>query len=160
MIRVVTFLLCISSLTAVAQQPYVIPKPLGLVSDYENIFTGTQETKLTRLVARYEKKTTVQIAVATIDTSMVIQPQFDGYTLAVANNWGVGQKERNNGVVIALSKGYRQIRIQNGLGIEKYLTDERTKFIIDNDMIPHYKRGNYYKGTRRGLKALMKQITR
>ena len=68
---------------------------------------------------------------------------------------GVGEKDKNNGVVIGVSKGYKQMRIQNAFGIEKILSDDETKQIIETDFIPHYKAGAYFKGTYAGLMALM-----
>lgn len=65
------------------------------------------------------------------------------------------KKHKDNGVLIAISKGYRQIRIQNGNGIEKIITDNETKEIIDNFFIPDFKKGNYYDGTLKGLVELI-----
>lgn len=78
--------------------------------------------------------------------------------LRLANTWGVGKKEKNNGVTICISKGYRRMRICNGYGIEKVLSDAETKAIVDRDFIPSFKAGDYYKGTLMGLEAIMARL--
>ena len=113
-----------------------LPQPVGYVNDYENLYTDKQEKTLDSLIRDFEKRTTIQIAVVTFDTTMTTPDSLDALTLRIAKAWGVGQKDKNNGVVISISEGYRQMRIQNGYGIEKVLTDAETKQIIDTAFIP------------------------
>ena len=132
-----------------------LPQPVGYVNDYENLFSDTEEQSLDSLIRDFENRTTIQMAVVTFDTTMTTPDSLDALTLRIAKVWGVGQKDKNNGVVIGISKGYRQMRIQNGYGIEKVLTDAETKQIIDTAFIPNYREAKYYEGTYQGLKALM-----
>lgn len=144
-----------------AQEPAqidTVAKPLGWVNDFENIFTDKQEQKLTRLITDFEKKTSVEIAVLTIGSDVVSQDKFDAYVLTLANRWGLGKAGKDNGVMIGISAGQRYMSVQNGYGVEKQLTDAETKRIIDNDFIPKFKRGKYFKGTQAGLKAVMKEL--
>jgi uncharacterized membrane protein YgcG len=71
----------------------------------------------------------------------------------------VGQKQKNNGVTIGLSKGYRFMRIENGYGIQNILTDNETKKIIDSAFIPYFKKGEYFEGIVNGLEAIMKKLS-
>lgn len=73
----------------------------------------------------------------------------------IAQTWKIGKAEKDNGILIGISKGYRRIRIQNGNGIEKIITDEETKKIIENYFIPEFKKGEYYKGTLNGLREII-----
>ncbi len=132
-----------------------LPQPVGYVNDYESLFSDTEEQSLDSLIRDFEKRTTIQIAVLTIDTSMTSSDNFDEFTLRIANAWGVGQKDKNNGALIGISRGYRRMRIQNGIGIERVLTDAETKKIIDTEFIPWYREAKYFEGTYQGLKALM-----
>lgn len=132
-----------------------LPEPYGHINDYENLFTYAEETTLDSLVTDFEKKTTIQIAVVTIDTTMTARADFDAFTLRLAQSWEIGQKEKNNGVLIGISKGYRKIRVNNGHGIEKMLTSEETKQVVDNVFIPSFRMGEYFAGTKKGLQALM-----
>ena len=135
-----------------------VPKPVGFVNDFEDIFSTSQEEFLDSMIGAYREKTTIQIALITVDTLMISREGFDNYILKIANTWGVGQKEKNNGITIGISRGYRAIRIQNGYGIEKVLSDSQTKAIIDTAFIPSFKKEQYFKGTVNGLKAIMNKL--
>jgi uncharacterized protein len=102
------------------------------VSDFEDIFSKEDEKILDSLINQFEKETTIEISVVTLDTSWTIKETFDDFVLAIHNYWGVGKKQTNNGIVIGICPGYRTIRISNGYGIEEKLTDAETKKIIDN----------------------------
>lgn len=132
-----------------------LPKPIGYVNDYENIYSDREEEVLDSLIKAFENKTTIQIANITIDTSMTTKDSLDALTLHFGNTWGVGQEGENNGVTIGISRGYRRMRIQNGYGIEKNLTDEETKQIIDTAFIPSFRDAKYFEGTFNGLVELM-----
>ncbi len=132
-----------------------IPENLGWVSDFENVFSKEQIDTLTSIVDKYEKLTGIEIAIVTLDSSVCEKKDFFNLTLRIAQHWGVGKAKLNNGVLIGLSTGHRTIRIQNGYGIEKLITDPETKSIIENYFIPRYKEGAYYKGTRDGVEGLI-----
>lgn len=132
-----------------------LPQPKGHINDFENIFSQEEVSVLDSALVQFEKKTTIQIAVITFDSTMTTSGSLPALTLKIANHWGIGQKEKNNGVMIGISKFYRQMRIQNGLGISKILTDAETNTIIDTAFIPGYRQANYFEGTFNGLKALM-----
>ncbi|HQW44455.1 MAG TPA: TPM domain-containing protein [Chitinophagaceae bacterium] len=142
------------------RQPFrdSIPKPHGYVNDYENIYTDREEAVLDSLIRAFENKTTIQMAVITFDTTMTTRDGLDVLTVRIANVWGVGQKDKNNGVVIGISRGYRRITIRNGSGIEKILTNEETKQIIDGFIIPEFRESRYFEGTYNGLVELMRVL--
>ncbi|HYD19918.1 MAG TPA: TPM domain-containing protein, partial [Flavipsychrobacter sp.] len=94
------------------------PRPTGYVNDFARMFTMEQVHTLDSIIRDYEKRTTVEISIVTLDSSMVGQQDFDQYTLKLANYWGVGKKETKNGVLIAYAPYLRRIRINNGFGIE------------------------------------------
>jgi uncharacterized protein len=132
-----------------------LPKPVGNVNDYEDIYSDREEKVLDSLILDFENKTTIQIAVITIDTPMTTIDSLDALTLHFGKVWGVGQKGKDNGVVIGISKAYKKMRIQNGIGIEKVLTDDETKQIIDRAFIPSFRDAEYFEGTYKGLVELM-----
>lgn len=136
--------------------PY--PESVGRVNDFENILTKKQEHSLTRLINSFEKETTIEIAILTLDPSLTSLENFDAYSLSVMNYWGVGKKETNNGILIAVSAEMRRIRINNGYGIEKVLSDEQTKVIINNFCIPHFKKNEYFEGIKAGLEQLIEHL--
>lgn len=136
----------------------VVPKSLGWISDYEKLFTKEQVSTLTQIINDFNKKSEIQIALLTVDSTMTTAQNFDNFTLKVANTWGVGQKEKDNGILIGFSCGFRKIRINNGYGIEKLISDAETKKIIDNYFIPGFKSGDYYAGAKSGLTELIKLL--
>ncbi|MFN6084536.1 MAG: TPM domain-containing protein, partial [Fluviicola sp.] len=111
---------------------------------------------MNKLITDYEKKTTVEIAIVSITTSSTSKEKFDDLSLYIAKSWGVGKKVKNNGILIAISNGYSKIRIQNGLGIEKIISDETTKKVIDEKMISSFKESNYFEGLKNGVIELIR----
>jgi uncharacterized protein len=135
-----------------------IPKQIGYVNDFEKIFTVNQEKILDSLTNAFEKQTTIEIVIVTLDSSQTTVAEFEDLTLKIAKKWGVGKKDKNNGILIGLSSSLRTIRIQNGYGIEKVLTDEETKKIIDIYCIPQFKKGEHFEGTRQCILALIDKL--
>jgi len=119
-----------------------IPKSKGYVSDYENIFTPEQNSQLTKLLLDYENETTIEIAVLTV-------PDFESdeadFAQKTAEQWGIGKKDVNNGLLILISKNKRILRTQTGYGLEGYLPDGWLKHI--GDSVASKYQGNYYEGT-------------
>ena len=132
-----------------------IPAPIGHVNDFEHILTPGQIGILEEMIREYEDSTSNQIALVTIPTTMVTYANFERFTLQMINCWHVGQKFKNNGILIGISAGYKRIRIQNGYGIEKVLSNAETKRIIDVEFVPNFKRSHYYDGIYYGLKSIM-----
>ncbi|MDQ3393391.1 MAG: TPM domain-containing protein [Bacteroidota bacterium] len=134
----------------VSSENNLFPLPLGYVSDFEGIFTDSQVKELNSIISRHELVTTNQIAIVTLNS---IDPYADikEYSLDLANYWGVGQKDQNNGVLIAFSTKLKKVRIQNGLGIEEKLTGNEALDIIDNIIIPDFKSKNFFDGIKNGL---------
>jgi uncharacterized protein len=135
-----------------------VPRPIGYVNDYDSLFTPAQEYFLDSLIARFEQQTTIQIAVVTVDTAMTSKENFDNYALRILRVWSIGQQEKQNGIVVAISRPYRKIRIENGYGIVKVLPDRETKMIIDTAFIPSFKKGEYFEGTLHGVQTLMERL--
>jgi uncharacterized protein len=133
------------------------PQPTGYVNDFDFLLTKEEEAQLTDIIKKHEQETTDQIAIVTLDTFDTYE-KFEKYTLDLANYWGVGQKGKNNGILIGVSQKSRWIRIQNGYGIEKRLSDEETKRIIDDEILPEFKSENYYEGLRKGLLAIIAEL--
>ena len=130
------------------------PKQIGYVNDYENVFTNEQISELENIIRDYEKKTTNEICVVSLKS---IEPYNDIslYATELANNWGIGKSEKDNGLIILFSKSLRSIRISTGYGTEKILTDEKCKKIIDEIIIPEFKKGKYHSGIKNGIMELI-----
>jgi len=135
-----------------------IPKPIGWTNDFVQLFSVSETQSLDSLIDKFEKETTVEISVATIDSFIRGPIDLEPYALLMARTWGLGKKEKDNGILIVIAKDLRRINIQNGYGIEKILTNDETKFIIDSTIVPLFKRGRLYEGTREGILAIMSKL--
>lgn len=131
-----------------------IPSSKGAVTDFEHIFTSKQIKRITNRIQEIKSSTGNEIALVSLDSTHCNAQNFDGYVLHLANHWGVGAENLNNGVLIGISKQFRKIRICNGLAIETILSNDQTKEIIDKNFIPKFKKDNYFRGIMNGLDAL------
>ena len=115
------------------------------VFDQENVLTDDQEQVLNELIVNFEKETTNEIAIVTTDNigeheKMVLYAVEFGYQN------GIGKKGKDNGLIIVFSSTLRETLITTGLGTEKILKDEICKQIVDNQMVPEFKKENYFEG--------------
>lgn len=140
-----------------AQKLQVPAAPIGWTNDYEHIFTLREIEIFDSIISDFEFKTTNEIVIVTVDSSMTTIDKFDSLFLSIHNAWGVGKKDKDNGIVFGFSAGLRKIRINKGDGIAVKLSDKETKEIIDDIIIPEFKAGNYFEGTRKGLLAIMEK---
>src|SRR5690348_6254590 len=137
----------------VAVHSFTVPqKPAGSVEDYANMLTSDQVSMLEARLEAFTASTTDQIAVVAI-------PSLDGDTIEnVAQNiftqWGIGQKDKNNGVLLLISLADRQTRIQTGYGVEGDLTDVAASYIQRDIMTPAFRQGDYYGGIDGAVNAI------
>lgn len=136
-------------------------KPIGWVSDFEKVFTDEQIKTLDSIIAKHEEESGNEIAIITLALDSVTIKSvndFEQFTLRLFNQWGIGKKEKNNGVAIIISQKLKKIRIEVGHGLESKLTNTKAKTIIDSSIIPEFKRSNYFEGTWKGLLEIIKEI--
>lgn len=120
------------------------PNPPKLVNDFANFFTEENRRALETKLVAYDDSTSTQIAVVTVETLNGYAE--DDFALRLGRKWGIGQKGKNNGILILLAKEERAVSIELGYGVENYITDSEAKRIIDNVMVPQFKQGNFYAG--------------
>ncbi len=158
--RTILSLLCVlvTATSASAARRDTIPRPVGYVNDFEALFTPAQIDTLDNLLHAFEQRTTIEIAVITVDTSLTMAGNFDYFTLKTMDAWAVGKADKNNGMLIGISRVYHRVRIQNGAGLMKLLPNTGTKTIIDEAFLPYFRKGQYYEGTLNGLRTLMQRL--
>ncbi len=140
-----------------AQIDKVIPKkpnPPRLVNDFANILTAEQEHALENKLVAYNDSTSSQIAVVTINS--LEGYDIAEYGIALGREWQVGGKEFSNGIVLLVAKDDRKVRIEVGYGLEGAIPDITGKAIIDNDITPNFKLGNYYRGLDKATDDIIK----
>ncbi len=137
---------------------FKIPEPVGLVNDFEKLFSETETKKLDSLIMVIHNVTSVQVAIITIDSNMINKDQVEDFTKETFKSWGMQVNGQFNGILIGLSKASKKLRIENGTGVEQVLSDYEIKGIIDNTFIPYLKGDKYYEGTINGLVAIMNKL--
>jgi len=141
--------------TASAQ--YKIPEKPSLneqtsVYDYIDLLNQSQEILLRSKLIRYADSTSTQIVVVIISSTRGEDISFLGAKWG--QKWGIGQADKDNGILITLAKDDRKIDINTGYGIETIVTDRMAERIINRIMVPQFKNGNYYEGLDQGADAL------
>jgi uncharacterized protein len=122
------------------------PSPIGYVNDFASILDSSEILRLEDKLKKYNELTTNQIIIITINDKNLTEENFDKYSLDISNYWGIGTKEKNNGLTIVLSTDLRKIRINTGIGTEKILTDEICNDVLNSLIIPEFKNEKYFEG--------------
>lgn len=129
----------------------------GFVNDFENIFSEAEEKKLTNQIEQINQQKQVELTIITVEDYQPFESMFL-YAFYIGNCWGVGAKKKDNGIIILISRNKRKVWISNGYGIERKMTDAATKRIIDQFMLPSFKKGLYFKGSAEALQAINQKL--
>ena len=121
------------------------------------MFSAAEREKLEITLAAFEKETSNQLVVVTVPT-LDGQP-IEDFSIKLAEKWKIGTKEHNNGVILLFSKEDRAMRIEVGYGLEGVLPDALAKRIIENEIVPRFKQGDFDGGVNRGVDSII-QATR
>lgn len=132
------------------------PKAEHYVNDFADDLSPEQEKELDKICADYETKTTNQLVVATIKT-MAPYDDINKYGTDMFNEWEIGQKDKNNGVLIVLCMECQEVRISTGYGAEKILTNDICDQIIDPGMLNYFEDGDSYGGLKYGIEEIIKR---
>lgn len=119
--------------------------PQSYVLDAAGVLSGDEERKLNDRLEKYDRKTGNQIAVLLVRTTG--KESIEKYSYKVASKWGIGQKDRNNGVLVTIATEDRKDRIEVGKGLEGDVTDSRSGRILrSNDVTTAFRDGRWYDG--------------
>jgi uncharacterized protein len=130
----------------------------GYVNDNVGILSSETKAKLTALSEEIENKTKSQLAILTIDTTSPLD--IETYAVKLFEKWGIGQKGKNNGVLILVAVKDRLARIEVGYGLEGAIPDALAKNIIEKAMIPFFKTGDYDSGVLQSAIVVSKLIAK
>lgn len=131
-------------------------QPDNYLTDMANMIDDSQEPDINNFISNYEKQTSVEIGVVTIE-KLPENEDIDSYSIKTARRLGVGKKGANNGILIVLSKEDRKWRIEVGNGLEGVITD-MTAHTIGEGMVPHLKEGDTYGAIMEALQKLTEDI--
>lgn len=124
------------------------------IYDYTNLLSPAQKNALEQKLIQYSDSTSTQIVIAIINSTEGENITYLGAQWG--QKWGIGQDKKDNGILILLAKNDRKIAINTGYGIESILTDALSKRVIENTIIPEFKKGDYYSGLSKGSDAIFK----
>ena len=139
-----------------AADKYPDPDSRFFVNDFADVIDSAAEDEIYSRGAALQEKTTAQVVVVTVNTLDGEEPA--DYALGLGRQWGVGQKDKDNGVVILLSKTERQIYIAVGYGLEGALPDSKTGKIIEVYGLDHLKKDDFSKGLLEIFKAIVNEV--
>lgn len=120
------------------------PQPPQIVNDFAGVLDASEKQRLEEKLVQFNRETSTQIAVVTLNDLRGYD--ISDYAVRLAHEWGVGQEDKDNGIVILVSPERREVFIATGYGLEGAVPDATAKQIVDNEILPNFRNNNYYKG--------------
>jgi uncharacterized protein len=143
--------------SAVIAVALTLPALTGRIVDLANIIPAEVRSNLESKLAELEAKSGIQLVVATV-TSLEGQ-EIEPYANELFRSWKLGEKAKNNGVLLLVAPNERRVRIEVGYGLEGTLTDALSKVIITNAIAPRFKEGDFGGGITRGIDDIITVLT-
>jgi uncharacterized protein len=158
-VRFPAIALALSALFAISAHAaeLIPPKPAGYFNDYAGVVSKEAASRFNEQLAHFERETSDQVVVA-VFPKMQSDSDIADYTQRVAQAWGVGQKERRNGVVLFVFIQDRKMFIQVGYGLEGALPDATAFDITERQIKPLFRTGNYEAGLATGIDLICKAV--
>ncbi len=129
------------------------PALTGRVVDDAGILSSSAVKQLDTMLARHEQATGEQVVVVTLPSLQGYPIEEFGYQLG--RYWGIGQKGRNNGALLIVAPNEHKVRIEVGYGLEGELTDAQSSVIIQRDILPRFRGGDFNSGVIAGTRAIL-----
>ena len=133
-----------------------VPKLETPIMDKADVINSSDERDLNQKLTNLSNETGIQVAVLTIPS--LEGEALESYSMKVVEDWKLGQKGVDNGVLLLVSIGDRELRIETGYGVEGDLTDTKCGLIIRNVITPYFKDGDYSKGIVQGVTAIVENV--
>jgi uncharacterized protein len=149
-----TLLLVVAGQLRAAEPTY--PQLSGRVVDEAGILDGATVAELTELLAHHEKATGEQVVVVTLKSLQGLPIEDFGYQLG--RHWGIGQKGKNTGAILIVAPTEHKVRVEVGYGLEGTLTDAISRVIIERDILPTFRSGDFNGGVVAGTKSILKVL--
>lgn len=145
--------LLLSIVPVFAQQ---VGNPSRYVNDFASVIDPAAKDQLEAALSQFEQETSVEIAVVTI-------PNFEGttiedYAVQIFEEWGIGKKDIDNGLLLLIARDERRVRLEVGYGMEPYITDGKAGRILDDNVVTPLRAGNYTQAAVGGAQAMMQAV--
>lgn len=128
--------------------------PDHYVNDAAGLLSPAARDALEEKLAQFERDTSNQILVATFPDLQ--GESIEDFSIRLAEKWKPGQSGRDNGAILVVSKGDRKVRIEVGYGLEGAIPDATAKAILQREILPAFKQGDFEGGIRAGVEAILK----
>lgn len=129
------------------------PRLTGRINDYAGLLSATAARSLEKRLSDFERDQSTQIVLLTVPS--LEGDDMEQFSIRVGDSWKIGQKGRDNGVLLVVAKAKQRVRIEVGMGLQGVLPDITAARIIRDTMRPHLKRGDFDNGISAGLEAIM-----
>lgn len=137
----------LSAVSALAEPRF--PALSGRIVDEAGLLTAADRSALEQELKALEDKSTDQLVIYTTRSLQGYEIEDFGYRLG--RTWAIGQKDKNNGVILIVAPNERKVRIEVGRGLEPQLTDLMSKLIIENAILPAFRRNDFSGGIKAGV---------
>lgn len=152
---IATVFLFVSPLVLAWDSDLKIPAPAPVVDEF-GLLSSQETLNLDSLFRQIKQKSGVEIALYIPSTLQ--GREINDFSIAVAEQWKLGRKKEDNGLLLIVAPKERKMRFEVGYGLEGELTDAFTKRVLDNVMRPYFKRGEYYQGILSSIVALQQKV--
>ena len=132
------------------------PRLEGRVRDYGQFLTNAQEAELSHQLNQFEERTRHQFALLTVE-ALPCGETIESFSLRTAKAWGLGQRGRDNGLLITVSRKEQLIRIEVGTGLAGVIPREVAQGVLEASLLPKFTTQRFYSGTREALTSLMEK---
>jgi uncharacterized protein len=148
--------LCLVALAAVQAAAPAFPTLTGRVVDDAGLLSERDQAELSAALAQFEHQTGDQIVVVTVKSLQELPIEDYGYQLG--RHWGIGQKDKDNGALLIVAPNEREVRIEAGYGLEGELTDAQDRTIIETEIVPRFRQGDFAAGIKAGVAAMIETL--
>lgn len=128
-------------------------QPDGFVNDYADVLSAEQENALEAKLSQFENERDNEIAIVTIKS--LDNDTIENFAVKLFEDWGIGKKKKDNGVLLLAAIDDRQMKIEVGYGLEGALTDAQSSWIIRDILRPTFKNNDYYGGIDQAVDRIM-----
>ncbi len=129
------------------------PDYVGYVNDYAHLLSASQASALNQELRDFDNRTTIEVAVVTVNSLEGESPQ--DYATNIGNYWGVGKRDKNNGIVFLVATDSHDIWIEVGPGLSSQFTSSQVQQIVDNVVIPDFRAGRSDQGIIDGVHSII-----
>lgn len=146
-------LLCMRPAFAQDLEQIIKNKPNRLVNDFASVLSGNEQQQLENKLDSFDHKTSTQIAIVVINELKGLK--LEETATRLFNAWGIGQRDKNNGLLVMAVINERKVRIEVGRGLESTITKEVAARIIQDDLVPAFKEAKYFDGFDKATNSLI-----